>query len=80
MLRPDMAPVNPETGDHVCLRARSVAEIDAFHRAAIAAGGTGDGEPGLRHYSKAGVYAAFIRDPDGHRIEALTVVESAPQI
>jgi catechol 2,3-dioxygenase-like lactoylglutathione lyase family enzyme len=74
-LRPDMAPVVAKTGDHIALRVGSAAEVDAFHRAALAAGGVSDGEPGLRHYSKASVYAAFIRDPDGHRIEAMAVVE-----
>jgi catechol 2,3-dioxygenase-like lactoylglutathione lyase family enzyme len=75
-LRPDMVQCAPDTGDHIALRVKSVEEVDAFHRAAIAEGGTNDGEPGLRHYSKATVYAAFVRDPDGHRIEALAVVES----
>ena len=75
-LRPDMARCAPDTGDHIALRAKSVEQVDAFHRAAIREGGTNDGEPGLRHYSKASVYAAFVRDPDGHRIEALAVVES----
>lgn len=45
----------------------------------IAAGGTNDGEPGLRHYSKAGVYAAFVRDLDGHRLEALAVVRDSQE-
>lgn len=74
-LRSDMAPVEHETGSHVALRAESAAAVDAFHRAALAQGATSDGAPGLRHYSKASVYAAFIRDPDGHRIEAMALVE-----
>lgn len=74
-LRADMAPVLAATGSHVALRARSADEVDAFHRAALAEGGLSDGEPGLRHYSKARVYAAFILDPDGHRIEVMTIQE-----
>ena len=46
--------------------------IDAFHAAALNAGGTSDGEPGLRPHYYAGYYAAFVRDPDGNRIEAVT--------
>ena len=74
-VRPGMAPVEQGTGSHIALRAKSAAEVDAFHRAALAEGGSSDGEPGLRRYSKANVYAAFIRDLDGHRIEALALIE-----
>jgi catechol 2,3-dioxygenase-like lactoylglutathione lyase family enzyme len=73
--RPDMTPVPPRSGAHVCLRARSTGEVDAFHAAALANGGVSDGAPGLRpHDGQAGYYAAFIRDPDGNRIEAVTFV------
>jgi catechol 2,3-dioxygenase-like lactoylglutathione lyase family enzyme len=75
-LRPDMAPVAADSGSHVCLRARSVAEVENFHRIALAEGGTDDGKPGPRIYSKGRVYTAFIRDPDGNRIEALTILPS----
>jgi catechol 2,3-dioxygenase-like lactoylglutathione lyase family enzyme len=63
-------------GAHVCLRARSTGIVDAFHSAALAAGGSSDGAPGLRPHHGKGYYAAFIRDPDGNRIEAVTFVES----
>lgn len=73
--RPDMAPVPPRSGAHVCLRARSTGEVDAFHAAALANGGASDGAPGLRpHDGEGGYFAAFIRDPDGNRIEAVTFV------
>ena len=49
--------------------------VDAFHAAALRAGGSSDGAPGLRPEYFAGYYAAFIRDPDGNRIEAITFVE-----
>src|SRR3954454_20450118 len=55
---------------HWCFKARSRAMVDAFWRAALAAGGTDDGAPGLRRYH-ASYYAAFLRDPDGNRIEAV---------
>ena len=65
-------------GVHVCLRAATAAAVDGFHAAAVAAGGTSDGEPGLRPHHGDGYYAAFIRDPDGNRIEAVTFLAQAP--
>ncbi len=54
---------------HVAFAARSRAEVDAFHRAALAAGGIGNGAPGPR--AGAGdYYGAFVLDPDGNNIEA----------
>ena len=70
--RRDMAPVDPDTGTHICLRASSVEAVQAFHAAAIKAGGTSDGEPGRARDRSAGYYAAFIRDPEGNKIEAAT--------
>lgn len=63
-------------GMHVCLRARSTEMVDAFHSAALQAGGTSDGVPGLRPHHGNNYYAAFIRDPDGNRIEAVTFVDN----
>jgi catechol 2,3-dioxygenase-like lactoylglutathione lyase family enzyme len=78
-LRPDMPPVPADSGVHVCLRAASTGAVDAFHASALAAGGTCDGAPGLRpHDGEGGYYAAFIRDPDGNRIEAVTFVAAEP--
>ncbi|HEY6994318.1 MAG TPA: VOC family protein [Xanthobacteraceae bacterium] len=71
-LRSAMAPVAPDSGAHVGLRVRTTELVDAFHAAALAAGGTSDGAPGLRPQHGEGYYAAFIRDPDGNRIEAVT--------
>jgi catechol 2,3-dioxygenase-like lactoylglutathione lyase family enzyme len=71
-LRPDMPAVAPESGVHICLRARSSSEVDAFHAAALDAGGRSDGAPGLRPHDRVRYYAAFIVDPDGNRIEAVT--------
>ena len=71
-LRADMAPVEPGSGVHICLRAKSTDEVDAFHAAALTAGGSSDGAPGPRPHERVRYYAAFVRDPDGNRIEAVT--------
>ena len=73
-LRVDMAAVAQDSGVHICLRARSTAAVDAFYVAALSAGGASDGEPGFRKKYNPRYYAAFIRDPDGNRIEAVTFV------
>lgn len=56
---------------HVAFRAASRAQVDAFHKAALAAGGTDNGAPGLRPHYHPDYYGAFVRDPDGHNIEAV---------
>ena len=71
-LREGMAPVSPESGVHICLRAKTTAEVDAFHAAALSAGGASDGAPGIRPHDRVRYYAAFVTDPDGNRIEAVT--------
>jgi catechol 2,3-dioxygenase-like lactoylglutathione lyase family enzyme len=73
-LRPDMAAVEADSGSHICFRAREPAIVDAFHAAALASGGASDGVPGLRPHHGEGYYAAFIRDPDGNRVEAVTFI------
>jgi len=71
-LRTGMAKVAPESGVHICLRARTTDEVDAFHAAALRAGALSDGAPGLRPHDRVSYYAAFVLDPDGNRIEAVT--------
>jgi len=71
-LRAGMAQVAPESGVHICLRAKTAGEVDAFHAAALQAGGRCDGAPGLRPHDRVRYYAAFVIDPDGNRIEAVT--------
>jgi catechol 2,3-dioxygenase-like lactoylglutathione lyase family enzyme len=71
-LRAEMAQLEPGSGVHVCLRAKSTGEVDAFHAAALNAGGRSDGAPALRPHDHVRYYAAFIVDPDGNRIEAVT--------
>ena len=70
--RAGMTPVAPESGVHICLRARSIDAVDAFHAAALNAGGRSDGAPGVRPHDRIKYYAAFVVDPDGNRIEAVT--------
>lgn len=55
---------------HLAFEARSREEVNAFHKAALAAGGKDNGAPGYRDYSP-GYYAGFAYDPDGHNIEAV---------
>jgi catechol 2,3-dioxygenase-like lactoylglutathione lyase family enzyme len=71
-LRADMASVPHDSGAHICLRTKSTTEVDAFHAAALSAGGRSDGAPGLRPHDRVRYYAAFVVDPDGNRIEAVT--------
>ena len=54
---------------HLALRAERRAQVDAFHRAALAVGGKDNGAPGLRPRYHANYYAAFVIDPDGHNVE-----------
>ena len=70
--RAGMAPVAAESGVHICLRARAQSDVDAFHAAALGAGGRSGGEPGLRPHDRVNYYAAFVIDPDGNRVEAVT--------
>ena len=72
-----MVPVDRDTGTHICLRAPSAEAITAFYDAAMSAGAASDGPPGPRPEYTDGYFAAFIRDPDGNRIEAVTFIKQA---
>ena len=61
----------PGPGFHIAFAAPDRGAVDAFHAAALATGGTDNGPPGLRPHYGATYYAAFVIDPDGHRIEAV---------
>ena len=61
-----------DTGYHICLRARDREAVEAFHRAALAGGGRCDGPPGERQATVTTYFGAFIRDPEGNKIEAVT--------
>lgn len=56
---------------HLAFVADTRAQVDAFHRAALAAGAKDNGAPGLRPHYHANYYAAFVIGPDGHNIEAV---------
>jgi catechol 2,3-dioxygenase-like lactoylglutathione lyase family enzyme len=56
---------------HVAFAADSIEQVDAFHAAALAAGGREHGAPGPRPHYGEGYYGAFVLDPDGHNIEAV---------
>jgi catechol 2,3-dioxygenase-like lactoylglutathione lyase family enzyme len=64
------APADAKSGLHFCFRGPTAEAVDAFHSAALRAGGRDNGAPGLRPEYGPDYYAAFIIDPDGYRIEA----------
>ena len=57
---------------HVAFAAKDRSEVSAFYQAALAAGARDNGPPGLRPHYHANYYGAFVLDPDGHNIEAVT--------
>ena len=61
----------PSVHTHVALRVQTRAAVDAFHAAALAAGGRDNGVPGLRPHYHEHYYGAFVLDPDGHNLEAV---------
>jgi len=74
-LRASMSDVDEGSGVHIALRAKSTGDVDAFHAAALATGGRCDGPPGNRPHDRVKYYAAFVVDPDGNRIEAVTFTQ-----
>jgi catechol 2,3-dioxygenase-like lactoylglutathione lyase family enzyme len=56
---------------HVAFTAKDRATVDAFHRAALTAGGKDNGAPGVRAHYHPSYYGAFVLDPDGHNVEAV---------
>lgn len=63
-------PADGRSGLHFCFVAPDRKSVDAFHAAALKAGGKDNGKPGIRKDYSPGYYAAFVIDPDGYRIEA----------
>ena len=66
-----LQPVPYLPGFHLALSAPSLAAVSAFHAAALSTGGTDNGPPGLRLDYGPNYFAAFVVDPDGHRLEAV---------
>ncbi len=64
-------PADDKSGLHLCFTARHRKEVDAFHAAALRAGGKDNGKPGLRADYSDSYYAAFVVDPNGYRLEAV---------
>ena len=60
-----------QSGLHIAFAAQNRAEVDAFYKAAIAAGGIDNGKPGIRDDYHPNYYGAFVLDPDGNNIEAV---------
>lgn len=58
-------------GAHAAFKVESRATVDAFHAAALANGGTDEGKPGLRPHYHPNYYGAYVRDPDGNKIQAV---------
>ena len=56
---------------HIAFLAEDRAAVDAFYKAALAAGATDNGRPGIRAHYHPNYYGAFVRDPEGHNIEAV---------
>jgi catechol 2,3-dioxygenase-like lactoylglutathione lyase family enzyme len=77
-LRADLIPAGADTGTHVCLRAPSQEAVQTFHAEALTQGGSNAGEPGPRQGAMTTYYGAFIRDPDGNKIEAVTFPAAPP--
>ncbi len=63
--------VSPDNGSHIAFRAADTAQVDAFHAAALRAGGGDDGLPNYRPEYRENYYGAFVLDPDGHKLEAV---------
>jgi catechol 2,3-dioxygenase-like lactoylglutathione lyase family enzyme len=61
----------PSASIHIGLYAADEAGVQAFHAAGLAAGGTDNGQPGLRPQYHPGYYAAYVHDPDGNNVEAV---------
>jgi catechol 2,3-dioxygenase-like lactoylglutathione lyase family enzyme len=61
----------PQTGVHVAFRVDRRELVDAFHAAALAAGGADNGGPGVREIYHPNYYAAFVLDPDGNNVEVV---------
>ena len=64
-------PMHPGNGTHTAFNASSRAEVDAFYQAALTLGGSGEGAPGLRPQYHEHYYGAYVRDPDGNKLQAV---------
>lgn len=61
-------------GVHIAFWAENAAQVDAFYQVALAQGAQSEGEPGGREHYGSDYYGCFVRDIDGHKIEAMTLI------
>jgi len=72
ILKPfDGGPPVPGNGGHIAYLAKTRAQVDAFHAAALKLGGSDEGVPGLRPHYHPNYYGAYVRDPEGNKIQAV---------
>ncbi len=74
----DGKPATVGNGVHVCFFTETKEQVHAFHAKALELGGTDDGPPGYRKEYHEHYYAAFVRDPEGNKIEAMVAVKGTP--
>ena len=67
----DGKPATNGNGTHIAFLAKDRATVDAFHAAALANGGSDEGAPGLRAHYHPNYYGAYVRDPDGNKLQAV---------
>ena len=67
----DQQEARPGNGVHAAFKVETRAAVDTFHAAALAHGGTDEGAPGLRPHYHPNYYGAYVRDPDGNKIQAV---------
>ena len=75
----DGRPASAGNGTMIAFSARSWREVEEFHRAALAHGGSSEGAPGLRLRYNSDIYAAYVRDPDGNKLAAVCRGFTQPQ-
>ncbi len=71
----DGRPATWGNGTHVAFLAQTRAQVDAFHAAALAHGGADEGAPGIRAHYAPNYYGAYVRDPDGNKLQAVCYAE-----
>lgn len=76
----DQQPAGIANGVHFAFNAETKAAVDAFYQAALNAGASNEGEPGPREMYGPAYYGCFVRDPDGHKIEAAYWDETLAEI
>lgn len=75
--RPGLAASGVSDGFHVCIRAVSKEQVEAFYNMAVSLGARSDGAPGFREQYNNRYFAAFVLDLDGNKIEAVTFLDSS---